>query len=132
MLIHPQEALLQEARALQQSADYDQYRSRRVVARASTGSPGTVRHSAGAYFGRVKTKFQLYLAATVANLTLLANQTDVFGDPGNYGHRLAASGAVGGDPGVGRHLLPTWVLAWLTSSTLALTLIPTRAFRPAF
>ena len=32
VLIHPQEALLQQARALQQSADYDQYRKRRVVA----------------------------------------------------------------------------------------------------
>ena len=31
VLIHPQEALLQEARALQQSADYDEYRQRRVV-----------------------------------------------------------------------------------------------------
>ena len=31
VLIHPQEALLQAARALQQSADYDQYRQRRVV-----------------------------------------------------------------------------------------------------
>ena len=29
--IHPQEALLQQARALQQSADYDEYRARRVV-----------------------------------------------------------------------------------------------------
>ena len=35
------------------------------------------------YFGRVKTKFQLYLAATVANLTLLANQAGVGGDPGD-------------------------------------------------
>ncbi len=31
VLIHPQEALLQQARALQQSADYDEYRTRRVV-----------------------------------------------------------------------------------------------------
>ena len=30
--IHPQEALLQQARALQRSADYDEYRARRVVA----------------------------------------------------------------------------------------------------
>ena len=30
--IHPQEALLQQARTLQQSADYDEYRQRRVVA----------------------------------------------------------------------------------------------------
>ena len=31
VLIHPQEALLQEARALQRSAAYDEYRARRVV-----------------------------------------------------------------------------------------------------
>ena len=115
VLIHPQEALLQEAQALQQSPDYDQYRRRRVVAEHRLARLEQLGIRQARYFGRVKTKFQLYLAATVANLTLLANQTGVVGDPG-----------------VGRHLLPTWVLAWLTSSTLALTLIPTRAFRPAF
>ena len=62
---------------MQQSADYDQYRQRRVVAehrlaRSATGGLG-IRQAR--YFGRVKTKFQLYLAATVANLTLLVNQT---------------------------------------------------------
>ena len=31
VLIHPQEGMLQQARALQQSADYDEYRARRVV-----------------------------------------------------------------------------------------------------
>ena len=31
VLIHPQEALLQQARALQESAGYDEYRARRVV-----------------------------------------------------------------------------------------------------
>ena len=34
-------------------------------------------------FGRVKTKFQLYLSAAVANLTLLANQTGAVGDLGD-------------------------------------------------
>ena len=38
------------------------------------------------YFGRVKTKCQLYLAATVTNLTRLANRVDAFGDPDNDGH----------------------------------------------
>ena len=33
------------------------------------------------YFGGAKTKFQVYLAANVANLTLLANQIDELGDP---------------------------------------------------
>ena len=31
-----------------------------------------------------------------------------------------------------RHLLPTWMLAWLRAPTLALSLFPTRGFRPAF
>ena len=132
VLIHPQEALLQEARALQQSADYDQYRRRRVVAEHRLARLEQLGIRQARYFERVKAKFQLYLAATVANLTLLANQTGVVGDPGEDVHGLADSGAVGGDPGVGRQLLLTWILVWLTSSTLALTLIPTRAFRPAF
>ena len=65
VLIHLQEAMLQAARALQHSADYDQYRQLRVVAehrlaRSATGGLG-IRQAR--YFGRVKTKFQLYLAA---------------------------------------------------------------------
>ena len=35
------------------------------------------------YFGRVKTKFQLYLAATVANLTLVAAKAGLTGDTGS-------------------------------------------------
>ena len=79
-----------------------------------------------------KTKFQLYLAATVANLTLLANQIGVFGDPGDDSDTIATNAEIGGNLGVGRHLLPTWMLAWLRSPILALSLSPTRAFRPAF
>ena len=71
--LHPQEALLQEARALQQSADYDQYRRRRVVAEHRLARVEQLGIRQARYFGRVKTKFQLYLAATVANLTLLDN-----------------------------------------------------------
>ena len=71
--LHPQEALLQETRALQQSADYDQYRRRRVVAEHRLARVEQLGIRQARYFGRVKTKFQLYLAATVANLTLLAN-----------------------------------------------------------
>ena len=65
------------------------------------------------YFDRVKTKLQMYLAATVANLTLLANQTGMVGDTGNYGHGLAAGGTAGGGHDVVCHLLPAWMLAWL-------------------
>ena len=133
VLIHPQEGLLQEARALQQSADYNQYRQRRVVAEHRLARLEQLGIRQARYFGRVKTRFQLYLAATVANLTLLANQTGVFGDPGGGDlDSNVASADIGGNRGVDRHFLPTWMLAWLSSPTLALSLSPTRAFRPAF
>ena len=71
MLIHPQEGMLQQARALQQSADYDEYRARRVVVEHRLARLVQLGIRQARYFGRVKTKFQLYLAATVANLTLV-------------------------------------------------------------
>ena len=87
MLIHPQEALLQQARALQQSADYDEYPARRVVVEHRLVQLG-IRQSR--YFGRVKTKFQLYLAATVANLTLVLGNIGLSGSTGGgaAGHRV--------------------------------------------
>ncbi len=57
VLIHPQEALLQEARALQQSADYDQYRQLRVVAEHRLARLEQLGIRQARYFGRVKTKF---------------------------------------------------------------------------
>ena len=72
VLIHPQEALLKQARALQQSAAYDEYRARRVVAEHRLARLVQLGIRQSRYFGRVKTRFQLYLAATVANLTLVA------------------------------------------------------------
>ena len=74
VLIHPQEALLQEARALQQSTRYDEYRGRRVVVEHRLAKLVHLGIRQSRYFGRVKTKFQLYLAATVANLTLVARK----------------------------------------------------------
>ena len=129
VLIHPQGGLLQAARALQQSADYDQYRQRRVVAEHRLARLGQLGIRQARYFGRVKTKFQLYLAA---NLTLLANQNGVFGDPSDDPDGVVTNAENGGNLGVGRHLLPTWMLAWLRSPTQTLSLSPTRAFRPAF
>ena len=74
VLIHPQEALLQEARALQQSDAYDEYRARRVVVEHRLARLVQMGIRQSRYFGRVKTRFQLYLAATVANLTLVAGK----------------------------------------------------------
>ena len=72
--IHPQEGLLQQARALQQSAAYDEYRARRVVVEHRLARLVQLGIRQARYFGRVKTTFQLYLAATVANLTLVAGK----------------------------------------------------------
>ena len=74
VLIHPQEGLLQEARALQQSAAYDEYRARRVAVEHRLARLVQLGIRQSRYFGRVKTRFQLYLAATVANLTLVAGK----------------------------------------------------------
>ena len=59
VLIHPQEALLQQARALQQSAAYDEYRARRVVVGHRLARLVQLGIRQARYFGRVKTKFQL-------------------------------------------------------------------------
>ena len=56
VLIHPLEGLLQEAQALQQSSDYDQYRRRRVVAEHRLASLEHLSIRQARYFGRVKTK----------------------------------------------------------------------------
>ena len=132
VLIHPQEALLQEARASQQSADYDRYRRLRVVAEHRLARLEQLGIRQARYFGRIKTKFQLYLAATVANLTLLANQTGVIGDSGDNPDGVIATAEIGGNRSVAHHFLPTWMLAWLRSPILALLFSPTKAFRPAF
>ena len=82
VLIHPQEALLQQGRALQQSAAYDEYRGRRVVVEHRLARLVHLGIRQSSYFGRVKTKFQLYLAATVANLTLVAAKASLAGGTG--------------------------------------------------
>ena len=90
VLIHPQEGMLQQARALQQSAAYDEYRARRVVVEHRLARLVQLGIRQARYFGRVKTKFQLYLAATVANLTLVAGKIGRSGSIGGgaAGHRV--------------------------------------------
>ena len=64
-----QEALLLQTRVLQRSAAYEEYRRRRVVVEHRLARLVHLGIRQSRYFGRVKTKFQLYLAVTVANLT---------------------------------------------------------------
>jgi hypothetical protein len=70
--LHPQEALLQQARAFQHGEAFGEYRIRRQVAEHRLARLVQLGIRKARYFGRVKTRFQLLIAATVANLTLVA------------------------------------------------------------
>ena len=72
--LHPQEALLQAARELQASPEFAEYRQLRQAAEHRLARLVQLGLRQARYFGRAKTLFQLCMAATVANLTLLANR----------------------------------------------------------
>ncbi len=80
VMIHPQEALLQEARAFQQSEAFASYRKLRQAAEHRLARLMQLGVRQARYFGRVKTLFQLLMAATVANLTLVATGTGLMRD----------------------------------------------------
>ena len=80
MQLHPQEDLLQQARALQRSEAFAGYRQRRVVVEHRLARLVQLGIRQARYFGRARTRFQLYLAATVANLTLVAGKDGLTGD----------------------------------------------------
>ena len=69
--LHPQEALLQQARELQASPAFDEARRRRQVVEHRIARLVQLGIRQARYVGRTKTLFQLCLAAAVANLTLL-------------------------------------------------------------
>ena len=139
VLIHPQEALLQQARALQQSADYDEYRARRVVVEHRLARLVQLGIRQARYFGRVKTTFQLYLAATVANLTLVAGKIGRSGSTGGgaAGHRVVrndvravVANAAANFSAV--RLGQLWSLILFVSALLPQLHFQIRAFRPGF
>lgn len=70
--LHPQEALLQEARAFQASPEFAAVRRRRQTAEHRLARLVQLGIRQARYVGRAKTLFQLAMAAAVANLTLLA------------------------------------------------------------
>jgi hypothetical protein len=72
ILLHPQEALLQAARAFQHGAAFAAVRRRRQAAEHRLARLVQLGVRQARYVGRTKTLFQSLLAATVANLTLLA------------------------------------------------------------
>ena len=139
VLIHPQEGMLQQARALQQSAAYDEYRARRVVVEHRLARLVQLGIRQARYFRRVKTKFQLYLAATVANLTLVAGKIGRSGSAGGgaAGHRVVrndvravVANAAANFSAV--RLGQLWSLILFVSALLPQLHFQIRAFRPGF
>ena len=133
--LHPQEALLQQDRALQQSAAFAGYRQRRVVVEHRLARLVQLGIRQARYFGRAKTRFQSYLAATVANLTLVAGKAGLTGDIsgaaiGDY----AASADTGSVAAIfsAVRLGLIWPLALLTPAFLPIALLSTKAFHPHF
>ena len=78
--IHPQEGLLQAARAEQASPAGRELRTRRQVVEHRIARLVQLGIRQARYIGRTKTLFQLLMAAAVANLTLLANTGTATGD----------------------------------------------------
>ena len=126
---------LQQARALQQSEAFAGYRKRRVAVEHRLARLVQLGIRQARYFGRAKTRFQLYLAATVANLTLVAGKVGLTGDIGATatGNRAACagSGSAAANSGALR-LVQIWTLALLTPAFLPETIPSTKAFHPHF
>ena len=135
VLIHPQEALLQQARALQQSAGYDEYRARRVVVEHRLARLVHLGIRQSRYFGRAKMRFQLYLAAAVANLTLVAGKIGLSARTG-CGSSSCGTARTEAIPSV-FDSLPARFAQILTPALIAPTSLliyisPNKAFRPDF
>ena len=135
VMIHPQEALLQQGRALQQSTHYDEYRARRVVVEHRLARLVQLGLRQSRYFGRVKTRCQLYLAATVANLTLVAAKAGLTEKTGSG--PSASSAQVAGMVNSAANAATAWLgqirtLTLLVSALLTKSLFPIRGFRPGF
>src|SRR5215216_4669500 len=80
VMVHPHEAVLQEARAFQHSDSFAPYRKLRQVAEHRLARLMQLGVRQARYIGRTKTLFQLLMAATVANLTLVATRTGLMRD----------------------------------------------------
>ena len=128
--LHPQEALLQQARALQQSEAFAEYRQRRVVVEHRLARLEQLGIRQSRYFGRAKTRFQLYLAATVANLTLVAAKAGLTGETGS-GPSDGSAQVAGMVNSATAWLGQIWTLSLLVSALLTKSL-PNKGFPSGF
>ncbi len=74
--VHPQEVLIQEARACQASPAFREYRIRRQTVEHRIARLTQLGLRQARYFGTAKTLFQVAMTAAVANLTLLMHRAD--------------------------------------------------------
>jgi hypothetical protein len=116
--VHPQEAYLQAARTYQRTEEGRRLLRERVVAENRLARLAQLGIGQARYVGRRKTRFQLLLAATIANLRLIWNwegqqraqaaasacPTTAPPEAGRPGSRLARLGCV-----LVAALVPTWV-----------------------
>ena len=72
----PHEARLQAARAWQRSPEFDEFRKRRQLIEHRIARLVQLGIRQARYIGRHKTLFQVLMAATVANLTLIGGRTE--------------------------------------------------------
>ena len=86
--LHRQEKLLQQARALQHSEEFAPYRILRQAGEHRLARLTQLGVRQARYFGRAKTWVQVLLAATVANLTLIAGRMGLM--KGRQGSKHAA------------------------------------------
>jgi hypothetical protein len=93
--LHPQEALLQQARALEHSEVFAGYQKRRQVSEHRLARLVQLGIRQARYFGRTKTLFQLLMAATVANLTLVATKMGMMKSAGCRAFSVVFSPAPG-------------------------------------
>lgn len=80
VMLHPHEAALQEARTFQNSRSFAPYRKLRQAAEHRLARLMQLGVRQARYVGRAKTLFQLLMAATVANLTLVGMRTGLMRD----------------------------------------------------
>ena len=126
---------MQQARALQQSEAFGEYRQRLVVVEHRLARLVQLGIRQSRYFGRAKTKFQLYLAATVANLTLVAAKVGLPAGPGggsSIGSALRARTIRSAFDFIPARLAQVMTLALLASASLSKYISPNTAFRPDF
>ena len=129
--LHPQEALLQQARALQRSEAFAEYRQRRVVVEHRLARLVQLGIRQSRYSGRAKTRFQLYLAATGANLTLVAAKAGMTGETGSGPSAVSVQAAGMVNPAAAWHGQIS-TLTLLAAALLTKSLFPIRGFRPGF